>query len=213
MAALCSGFLRPVMLLIKEAPGPHGNTLPNRWMQERLAAGPRRAAVVRIALHAVAGERVRRDAPGNGVGEHRARAAAGDHAVYHRKWRKAGARGHQWFAPHRRFEGPNIEYVSDVDEFTGKPGSRFNALFLRATYCSAVTPPTFFVNSISLRSSGAAVLRSYHVKCRCNERRGSGLRRGLWCLSGWRDRRRKRSFRTAGPGSGAENRCGGHRRP
>src|SRR5258708_40367827 len=42
----------------------HGNVLPNRGMQERHATGTRRAAAVRPALHAYAGEQLLRDAAG-----------------------------------------------------------------------------------------------------------------------------------------------------
>src|ERR1700687_3340910 len=96
-----SGFWRPVMLLIKMAIAPHGNTLPIRGMQKRLAVGACRTATVRAALHVVAGERVRGDAPGDGAGEHGARAATRDHALHYRERGDAGARGYQRAASHR----------------------------------------------------------------------------------------------------------------
>src|SRR6266853_3915049 len=73
----------------------HGNPLPNHRMQDRLAAGAGRAAIVRAALYIVAGERLRGDAPGDGAGHHRARAATRDHAVYYRKRREVGSSGYQ----------------------------------------------------------------------------------------------------------------------
>src|SRR4029077_5713290 len=101
IAEVHSGFLGPVMLLMKTAFATHGNTLPNRGMQERFALGPCRTATVRAALHAIAGERVRGDAPGDGAGQHGTRAAARHHALHHGEWRKAGAGGHQRATPDR----------------------------------------------------------------------------------------------------------------
>src|SRR5216684_2057203 len=73
----------------------HGNPLPNHRMQDRLATGVGRAAIVRAALYVVAGERVRGDAAGDGAGQHRARAPTRDHAIYYREWGEVSAGGYQ----------------------------------------------------------------------------------------------------------------------
>src|SRR5215470_4608312 len=78
---------------------PHGSTLPNSGLQERLAAGPRRATNLRVAFHLVAGGGMRGDAPRNGAREYSSRPTEGNHALYHRKWGDSGACGHQRPAP------------------------------------------------------------------------------------------------------------------
>jgi hypothetical protein len=111
----------------------HGYTVQSYGMQERLAAGPRRAAAgLCFALHAIDRGKLRGDEARDGVGKRSARTAEGNHAVYYGKWREASARGYQRLAPDRRFEGANSEHVSDADEPTGKPGSREHAEFVRA---------------------------------------------------------------------------------
>src|SRR5712672_324438 len=73
----------------------HGNPLPNRRMQDRLATGVGRAAIMRAALYAVAGERVRGDGPGDGAGQYGTLAAIRYHAIHHREWGKVGASRYQ----------------------------------------------------------------------------------------------------------------------
>src|SRR5258706_15432238 len=65
---------------------------------------------------------------------------------------------------------------------------------------------------VSLGDRGAAVLRPCSVRRLCSGRRGSARWRDLLYLSGWRGRRRRRSFRRVGCGSGEGTRCGGCRR-
>src|SRR5712672_2420354 len=79
----------------------HGNPLPNRRMQNRLATGVGRAATVRAALYAVAGKRLRGDAAGDGTVQYRARTATRDHAIYYREWGKVGAGGYQRITSYR----------------------------------------------------------------------------------------------------------------
>src|SRR6266850_3340904 len=73
----------------------HGNPLPNRRMQDRLATGVGRAAIVRAALYAVAGKRLRGDAAGDGAGQYRARASTRDYAIHYRERGEVGASGYQ----------------------------------------------------------------------------------------------------------------------
>src|SRR3981081_911324 len=73
----------------------HGNPLPNHRMQDRLATGVGRAAIVRAALSVVAGKRGCGDAAGDGAGQHRARAATRDHAIHYRERGEVGAGGYQ----------------------------------------------------------------------------------------------------------------------
>src|SRR5579864_867770 len=89
-------FRREVMLAMKLALlRIHGNTLPNRGVQGRLATSSCRAATVRAALHAVAGGGLLGDAAGDRAGQYGARAAAGNHALHYGKRGKAGACGDQ----------------------------------------------------------------------------------------------------------------------
>src|SRR5689334_6230623 len=67
-APMATGFSEQGMLLIVCAHGSHGNNLPNRWMQERLAPGTCRAEAVRAALYAGAGDELRGDAPRDRLG-------------------------------------------------------------------------------------------------------------------------------------------------
>src|SRR5258708_37263761 len=71
----------------------HGNPLPNHRMQDRLATGVGRAAIVRTALYVVAGERVRGDAPRDGAGQNRARASTRDYSIHYRKRGDVASRG------------------------------------------------------------------------------------------------------------------------
>src|SRR5215472_42910 len=79
-----TGFSDRGMLLIVLAPGPHGNNLPSRRMQERLALGACRAEVVRVALYPVPGNQLRTDAPGDGPGACAPGPPARDHALHYR---------------------------------------------------------------------------------------------------------------------------------
>jgi hypothetical protein len=174
---------------------------------------------MRFAFHVVAGSRLRGDAPGDRAGEYSARATAGNHAIYHRQWRDFGACGDQRVAAYGRFEGPHFEYVSYLDEFAREYRSGVDAFVVWAVAGTAVgvflpfgsKPTTSRVRSCRLGVKGAAVLRPYRrlLRCRCSGRRGSGLWRDLWCLSGWRGRRRRPSFRRDGCGSAGGNRSGG----
>src|SRR5579859_3665433 len=65
---MATGFSEQGMLLIVCAHGSHGNNLPNRWMQERLAPGTRRAEVVRAALYPGSGNQLRGNAPRDRAG-------------------------------------------------------------------------------------------------------------------------------------------------
>jgi hypothetical protein len=129
---------RQVVLLIKTALSTHGNTLPNRRMQERLATGSGRAATLCAALHSVAGERLRGDAARDRAGQHGTRETTRDHALYHGKRGEAGASSYQRAASHRRPEGADFEHVSYVDEPSGKFRQGFDAVVLRAASCSAI---------------------------------------------------------------------------
>jgi hypothetical protein len=91
-----------VSFLVAPVCALHGYTLQSYGMQERLAAGTRRAtAGLRFALYAIDRGKLRGDASRNGAGIRSARPAEGNHAVYYGKRRAAGARGHQRLALNR----------------------------------------------------------------------------------------------------------------
>jgi len=74
----------------QSSPLAHGNTLPNFRMQERLATGPRRAAVVRAAFYFVAGERRARKCAGRRRWAIRARTQREIMRFITEKWGEAG---------------------------------------------------------------------------------------------------------------------------
>ena len=90
-------------------------------MQERSATGTRRAAVLRPALHAYAGDQLLRDAAGDGAGQRATGTAARNHEVHHGERGMPGARGDKRAAPDGRPEGENLEHFPYADEFAGKP--------------------------------------------------------------------------------------------
>ena len=90
-------------------------------MQERSATGTRRAAVLRPALHAYAGDQLLRDAAGDSAGQRATGTAARNHEVHHGERGMPGARSDKRPAPDGRPEGENLEHFPYADEFAGKP--------------------------------------------------------------------------------------------
>ena len=72
---------------------------------------------------------MRRNAARDGDGKCAARTVERDHEILDGKRRETGASGNERNAADGRFEGPNPEHISHVDEFAGKSGSRVHARF------------------------------------------------------------------------------------
>src|SRR5262249_19145173 len=105
-------------------PPKNAHTLQRTWMQKHGTAGSGGSTTVRAALHAVPGRKLLGNAQGDSAGQRSAGSAAGNHAIHYGERRAAGARGDERIDADRRFEGANPQYVFDVDEPSGEPGSR-----------------------------------------------------------------------------------------